>query len=102
MKTAIKLSGLLALATTVLFGLGWIGFRNVEETKEAAPKVWADSGYEIIGYEGYQWGPIRGGNVWYIVRRKGNDSVTYHGYITPWFGEYHIYNLRAIDVIKPE
>ena len=79
--------------------------KHVPELKAAAPKVWADAGYEVVGYEGFEYGApgaAWGGKVWHIVRRKGDDRVTYHGFITKWGDEYHIYNLQAIDAIKPQ
>ena len=107
MKTTIKyrqpLSSALALA--LCFAFAGCSAHRVEEIKKAAPKVWADAGYEIVGYEGYQYGPpggTWGGKVWHIVRRKGDDRVTYHGFISKWGDEYHIYNLQAIDAIKPQ
>lgn len=93
------------LALCLALVLSGCSAQYVEEIKRAAPKVWADAGYEIIGYEGYQYslpGGTWGGKVWYIVRRKGDDRVTYHGFISKWGNEYHIYNLAAIDAIKPQ
>ena len=93
-----------ATAVVVALAIGflwWAGYRNVNETKAAATKVWRDAGYEILGYEGYQWAPLHGSAVWYIVRRTDENRVTYHGYLAKWGDEHHIYKLRAIDAIKP-
>ena len=96
----------LLIATTIaaasIFAAIKAGYRNVDTTKAAAPKRWDAAGYEIKGYEGYQWSPIGGGNVWYIVTRKDSPGITYHGFLQKWGGEYHIYNLRAIDAIGPQ
>ena len=88
------------VALTIGF-LWWAGYRNVDVTKANAASVWREAGYEITGYEGYQWAPLHGSAVWYIVRRTDRDGITYHGYLAKWGSEYHIYNLKAIDAIKP-
>ena len=75
-------------------------YRNVDDVQAVASRVWADAGFEVVGYEGYQ-ASLFGGNVWYIVRRASNDRVLYHGFIARWFNEYHIYNLNAIDALAP-
>ena len=79
----------------------WGGFRNVGTTKHAAKTTWINSGLEIVGYEGYQWNLISGGDVWYILQRTNDTSVTYNGRLSKWGNEFHIYNLKAIDAIRP-
>jgi hypothetical protein len=101
MKTAIKLIVLTVVTSLSLLGLGWLGYRNVEETKAAAVRVWNDAGYKVVGYEGYQYAPIHGGRVWYLVRRIEDNGITYHGFLAKWGNEYHIYNFQAIDALKP-
>lgn len=101
-KTVIKWIGLAAVASSALFGLRWLGYRNVEATKAAAPQVWAAAGYKIVGYEGYQYAPIHGSSVWYLVRRVEDNGITYHGALSKWGDEYHIYNLSALDALRPE
>lgn len=100
MKTTISLVAVGLMAA--LFWLGGCSYRNVADIKAHAEQMWNKNGYEVIGYEGYQVGTFEspGGRVWYIVRRRGQDNVTYHGYVSKWFGEYHIYELHAIDAIK--
>lgn len=103
MKTNIlKTVALVAVACSAMFGLSWAGFRNVEITKAAAPQVWAAAGYKIVGYEGYQWAPVHGSSVWYLVRRVDDNGITYHGALSKWGKEYHIYNLSALDALKPQ
>lgn len=104
MKTTINYRPrlLAALALALCSAFAGCTAHKVEEIKKAAPQVWGDAGFEIVGYEGYQYGtlgPTWGGKVWHIVRRKGGDRVTYHGFICKWGDEYHIYNLKAIDAI---
>lgn len=71
---------------------------NVPEIRQNANKVFEDAGFKVVGYEGYQSGAFEtyGGCVWYIVERNG---VTYHGCVSKWGDEYHIYNLKALDAI---
>ena len=69
---------------------------KLEDVKSHAPKVWQSNGWDVIGYEGYQWGKLGpfgygGANVWHRLRRIPNDGFTYSGYIQKWGDEYHIY-----------
>lgn len=72
---------------------------NVEDIKQHSTKVFNDAGFEVVGYEGYEYtSPLRwGGCVWYIITR---NRVTYDACISKWGDEYHIYNLSAKDAIK--
>jgi len=80
---------------------------NLDEVKANASPTWQQAGYEIIGYEGFQWGTWLFGNyggakVWHSLRRvEGNENVIYTGFIQRWGDEFHIYNIRAIDAISP-
>ena len=80
-----------------------LGDRNVEWVKAHAPAAANQLGFEIVGYEGYQYGMIFGGGVWYTMRRKGNgikgNGITYQAMFARWGDEVHIYNLKAIDAI---
>ena len=99
MKTLfLTLILIIATITTLLFS----GFRNVKSTKEAAPLVWNQAGFEVGGYTGYNWSLIGGGDVWHVVTRKETPGVTYEGYISKWGNEYHVYHIRAIDAIQPD
>lgn len=89
-----------ALGVFSIIGLVNSGYRNVETVKSSHREVWEAAGYEVQGYEGYQWGPIHGGGVWYIVTRKGRPEITYHGYLAKWGDEIHIYGLSAIDALS--
>jgi len=95
----IHIFKILLVTFLLIFGIVKIGHRNVEITKQNAQKTWAAAGYEVKGYEGYQWSPLGGGDVWYIVERKGKPDITYHGFLQKWGNEYHIYKLRAIDAL---
>lgn len=77
--------------------------KHVPTIKTHATETWAKNGFEIVGCEGYQWGAFDtyGGKVWYLVRRVPDTGVLYSGCLTKWGDEFHIYNLKAIDAIKP-
>jgi hypothetical protein len=92
---------IIILAAVTSFGLFKLGFRNVEITKQISPRTWKDAGFEVVGYEGYQWDLVSGGNVWHIIKRKDRPRIIYHGFVAKWRDEYHIYNLKAIDAIGP-
>lgn len=79
---------------------------NLEYVKEQAPEVLGELNYEIIGYEGYQWGfwgynSYGGANVWYLLRSKSDNGIIYQGCLKRWGDEVHLYNLKAVDAIKP-
>ena len=78
---------------------------NKQDVKDNAARVFADSGYIVTGYQGYQWGKFGfneygGAYVWYNLRQKGT-GINYQAAIQRWGDEYHIYNLKAIDAIAP-
>ncbi|MFA7287242.1 MAG: membrane lipoprotein lipid attachment site-containing protein [Melioribacteraceae bacterium] len=81
---------------------------NLENVKGNAEGVWGQAGFKIIGYEGYQYGftfPVNwnygGAHVWYVVNKVPDNGITYLGCLQRWGNEYHIYNLKAVDAIKP-
>lgn len=101
MKNLLSLVAVIAVLVAVAY-FGGCSYRNVETIKDNAEATWAKAGFEVVGYEGYllgTFGDCPGGRVWYIVQRKGNDKVRYHGFISKWGNEFHIYNLRAIDAV---
>lgn len=83
--------------------LGGCSAGNVEEIKRNSKATIEQAGFSIIGYEGFQWTGFGrwGGCVWYTMKRNPDIGVTYHGCISKWGDEYHIYSLTAIDAIKP-
>ena len=79
---------------------------NLDDVKTHADATWAQAGYTIIGYEGYQWGfwglnGYGGAYVWHTLRRPASPHVIYSGYIQRWGTEYHIYGPRAVDAVMP-
>lgn len=86
--------------------LSGCAYSNLDDVKAHAEKTWRSVGYEVVGYEGYQWswyvgGPYGGANVWYTLRRKEAPGIIYTGYLYRWGDEYHVYSVKAVDAIKP-
>ena len=80
-------------------------YANLDYVKERAEGKWAEVGFEIIGYDGYNWGwtfvfnwKYGGAKVWHVLKK---GDITYWGYLQRWGNEIHVYNLKAIDAIKP-
>lgn len=95
-----------SLILALTFALSGCSYANLDDVKSNAPRVWKEAGYQIIGYSGYTMGnhigPGYGGAaVWFMVTRIPANGITYEGYIQKWGNEYHVYNVRAIDAIKP-
>lgn len=89
----------LTMAAIVFFASGGCS-RNVDKVKARADEAAEQIGFEIVGYEGYTLSPVFGGCPWYTMRREGSD-VVYNAKVCVWYGELHVYNLRAIDAISP-
>jgi len=100
----MKYITLLIVALAALLYFGGCNYKNVDTIKANAEATWEASGFRVVGYEGYQIGSAfttPGGKVWYVVERQNDSSVRYHGLLSKWGDEFHIYNLQAIDAIKP-
>jgi hypothetical protein len=96
------------LATTVLTAVLLCGCSpgNLDYVKEESKEIWNSVGYEIVGYEGYQWGfwgfnTYGGARVWYRVDQIEDNGITYTGYLQRWGDEIHVYGPKAIDAIRP-
>ena len=105
------IKGLLIIATIVIglvLGQIYIGpnSNNLEDVKNNAKTTWNSIGFEIVGYEGYQWGfgygDYGGANVWYNLSKIPDNGITYTGYLVKWGNEYHVYGPTAIDAIRPQ
>jgi hypothetical protein len=100
----------IAFCLAVVIGVGSVLFGssfNLSYVKEHAAARWREVGYEVIGYEGYQWGfwgpgGYGGAKVWYSLRRTKPDDrgVIYTGSLYRWGSELHVYGPRAIDAIS--
>ena len=94
----------LLILLVLLFG--GCSYQNLDYIKEHADQRWEDLGFEVVGYEGYQWGmtvwPGYGGaKVWYVLNRIPNNGIIYGGYLQMWGDEIHMYQIRAYDAIRP-
>lgn len=88
--------------------------RNLEYVKQHAETRWSEMGFNVVGYDGFQWGDCYfkdygGAKVWYVLKKKRNwrnrksdADITYGGYLQRWGDEIHMYNLRAYDAIRPQ
>ena len=79
---------------------------NLDDVKAKAVARWREVGYEVVGYDGYEWGSwglfgYGGAQVWYTLKRVPDNGILYSGYIQRWGDEYHIYGPHAIDAIRP-
>lgn len=91
-----------SLLIIVIVAIVWNSYRGISDIKSHSQHIVGAAGYKITGYEGYTGSMIYGGQVWYIMTRIGDNRITYECCLVKWFGEYHIYNLKAIDAITPE
>lgn len=97
---------LIAVCMIALCTYGIIGTSsNVDQIKKLAPDVMSERGWEILRYEGYQFGSFgnHGGKVWYHVMNKNNPKIQYRVYVVLWGGELHFTygepeKLNRIDV----
>jgi hypothetical protein len=98
----VLVGSLLGIAGVIfVFCLPWLifGDTRVAEIKNVAQATWEKNGFQVVGYEGYELTLFGrpGGCVWYVVKR---NETAYHGCISRWGDEYHIYSLRALNAIK--
>jgi len=92
----IKLHELMIISMVLLlFLLGCS--RNVEYVKQHAAARWGELGYTVVGYEGYQWSPFAGGDVWYVLKRVDSPGIIYTGYLVKWGDELHVYGPSIIS-----
>lgn len=89
------------LAVAFVLGVTTSCTRNVPAAKACAPEAIRQAGFEIVGYEGYQVSIFYGGFSWYTIRRVPDNGIIYEVAVSPWNGECHLYNFKAIDAIKP-
>jgi len=83
-KVIAAIAGILFTAYTVV-GTN----ENVDEIKRRAPDEVAARNWEILRYEGWQYGSFsnHGGKVWYHVQNKDNHNIQYRVFVTMWDGE---------------
>lgn len=91
------------LALVVALGLGIrgcysYGIRNVVHTRQVAPAFLEKHGFKVIAYQGFNAAFFTGGYAWFTLEKNG---ITYEASVGDWYGELQLYNLKAIDAIKP-
>ena len=95
----------------VLFFSAWVfclipTALNKESVKENSARVFESNQFEVIGYQGYSFRPFGwfgygGAHVWYTLKKIPDNGILYEASLQRWGDEYHIYNLKAKDAIKP-
>lgn len=79
---------------------------NKEEVQQLAPAKWKAQGFEVVDYEGFEWGLWFGGSyggahVWHRLKKIPDNGITYSGHIQMWAGELQVYGPNAVDAIRP-
>jgi hypothetical protein len=80
---------------------------NLEYVKERAPARWKEVGFEVVGYQGHQWGALGygtnygGAKVWFELRKIPDNGITYSGNLQRWGDSLEVYGPTARDAIKP-
>lgn len=74
---------------------------RVDEIKKIAPTEMESRNWEIVRYEGFQYGSWNnhGGRVWYHVKNIDNPNIQYRVYITLWNGELQ-WNYGAPEILN--
>lgn len=84
----------------------WPTNSNLDYVKQHSSERWREVGFEISGYDGYNFGSgigsYGGANVWYFLKSVPDNGITYSGYLQRWGDEIHTYRVEAIDAIKPK
>lgn len=105
-RTGLAKSALMLLLCLFIFSGCSIG--NIDYVKERADKTWHDNGFKAVAYQGYQFGSgipftyYGGAQVWYVLRKEPDNGIIYEGSLNRWKNEIHVYNLKAIDALKPQ
>ena len=69
---------------------------NLDYVKHRAEEKWHKQGYDVLDYEGFQWGfwgfnSYGGAKVWYRLKKYGDSKNTYSGYLVRWGDELQVY-----------
>lgn len=86
------MSKILSALFFLLIGYSFIGTsEDVQHIKSKAPSEINSRNWEVVRYEGYQYGSWgnHGGKVWYHVKDSGHKNTYYRVMITSWNGELH-------------
>lgn len=100
----IKSIALILIIGTVIYTVTGVPTR-VETIKQIAPNEIEKRKWEILRYEGYQYGSWsrHGGKVWYHVKDTSIPNTYYRVFVTLWGDELHFHydgpeELKRIDV----
>ncbi len=95
---------MLGFFVVLMFSLVGCSSNNQEYVKERAQKIWKQQGFEIVAYEGFNWGiwgcfgsEHGGANVWYRLKKTPDNGLTYSGYLKRWGDEIHVYGPKIIE-----
>lgn len=105
-KTIIWIVGITGVILFLFFG--FCSNSNFDYVREHARKTLSDNGFEIIGYQGYQWGgqrflsPVYGGSVvWYTVTHKDSPGIIYDLALQRQDEEtIGIYSIKALNAVS--
>ena len=91
-----------AFLTVLICGLVGCSPGNKEYLKERAVATWNQQGFEVVAYEGYQWGfwgftKYGGASVWHRLRKIPDNGLTYSGHLVRWGDEIHVYGPKAVE-----
>lgn len=104
-KITMKLNILIGTVCVVLlYSIVGTG-QNIDKIKILAPQNMAKRNWQILRYEGYNWGSWdkNGGYCWYHVCNIDNHSIQYRVKVSLWRGELQYYygepeKLNRVDV----
>lgn len=92
---------------TLVGGCIYKGYDDIDYIKERAEQRWEEQGFEVVGYDGYSMGTgyvftdYGSAHVWYRLKRVPDNGIMYSGSLKRWGDELHVYNIEAVDAIKP-
>lgn len=91
----ISFAGIIALAIVP----NPLSSRNLDDIKAHAAETFKNDGFDVVGYQGYQYSLCYGAELWYTVKRP-DSPVVYQGFLIKWGDEYHIYNLASLNKLN--
>jgi hypothetical protein len=94
------------LALLLTLSLVGCGSGNKDYVEQHAAETWEAVGFEVVGYEGFEWGfwgfnSYGGAKVWHRLNKIPNNGISYTGFLQRWGDEIHVYGPTATDAIKP-
>lgn len=96
--------------TAIVIALGLLtgcSASNLDLVKAQAEARWRELGFQVVGYQGHQWGGLGfgtaygGAKVWHELRTIPDNGVTYSGYLMRWGDNLEAYGPFARDALKP-